>query len=85
VEQELAEALPDFNPLALAVVGEGIGDDCRVVFIDDVVLGVGGGEDDGSTHGYPGAEEGGAVTSWLSTRALLSRWRAASATTWCAM
>ena len=59
MEQELAEALPDFNPLALAVVDEGIGDDCRVVFIDDVVLGVGGGEDDGSTHGYPGAEEGG--------------------------
>jgi len=59
VEQELAEALPDFDLLALAVVGEGVGDDCRVVFIDDVVLGVGGGEDDGSTHGYPGTEEGG--------------------------
>jgi len=59
VEQELAEALPDCDLLALAVVGEGVGDDRRVVFIDDVVLGVGGGEDDGSTHGYPGAEEGG--------------------------
>jgi len=57
VEQELAEALPDFDLLALAVVGEGVGDDCRVVFIDDVVLGVGGGEDDGSMHGYPDAEE----------------------------
>ena len=59
MEQELAEALPDFDLLTLAVVGEGVGDDRRVVFINDVVLGVGGGEDDGSTHGYPGAEEGG--------------------------
>ena len=82
VEQELAEALPDFDLLALAVVGEYVGDDRHVVFIDDVVLGVGGGEDDGSTHGYPGAEKGGAVTSWLSTRALLTRWRAESAVTW---
>jgi len=59
VEQELAEALPNFDLLALAVVGEGVGDDRRVVFIDDVVLGVGGGEDNGSARGYPGAEEGG--------------------------
>jgi len=59
VEQELAETFPDFNLLALAVVGEGVGNDCHVVFIYDVVLGVGGGEDDGSRHGYPGAEEGG--------------------------
>jgi len=59
VEQELAEALPDFDLLALAVVGEYVGDDRHVVFIDDVVLGVGGGEDDGSTHGYLDAEEGG--------------------------
>jgi len=59
VEQELAEALPDFDLLALAVVGKGVGDDRCVVFRDDVVLGVGGGEDNGSTHGYPGAEEGG--------------------------
>jgi len=58
VEQELAKELPDFDLFALAIVGEGIGDDRRVVFIDDVVLGVGGGEDDGSTHGYPDAEEG---------------------------
>jgi len=59
VEKELAEALPDFNLLVLAVVGEGVGDDRRVVFVDDVVLGVGGGEDDGSMHSYPGADEGG--------------------------
>jgi len=59
VEQELAEALPDFDLLALAMVGERIGDDRRVVFIDEVVLGVGGGKDDGSMHGYPGAEGGG--------------------------
>ena len=60
VEQELAEALPDFDLLALAIVGEGISNDRCVVFIeDDVVSGVGGGEDDGSTHGYLGAEEGG--------------------------
>jgi len=58
VEQELAEALPDFDLLTLAVVGEGVGDGCRVVFTDDIVLGVGGGEDDGSTHGHLGAEEG---------------------------
>jgi len=59
VEHELAKALPDFDLLTLAVVGEGDGDDCGVVFIDDVVLGVDGGEDDGSAYGYPGAEEGG--------------------------
>jgi len=59
VEQELAEALPIFDLLTLAIVGDGVGDDCCVVFIDDVVLGVGGGEDDGSTHGYPGVEEEG--------------------------
>ena len=59
MEQELAEALPDFDLLALAIVGEGVGDDRRVVFIDDIVLGVGGGEDDGSTQGYLGAEGGG--------------------------
>jgi len=59
VEQELAEELSDFDLLVLAVVGEGVGNDGRVVFVDDVVLGVGGSEDDGSTHGYPGAEEGG--------------------------
>ena len=59
MEQELAEALPDYDLFALAVVGEGVANDRRVVFIDDVVLGVGGGEDDGSTYGYPDMEEGG--------------------------
>ena len=59
VEQELAEALPDLDLLALAIVGEGVSDNRRVVFVDDVILGVGSGEDDGSTHGYPGAEEWG--------------------------
>ena len=72
VEQELAEVLPDFDLLTGDVVGVGISDGCRVVFIDDVVLGVGGGEDNESVHGYPGAEEGGVVISWLSTRALLT-------------
>jgi len=59
VEQELAEALTDFDLFALAVVGEGVGDHRRVVFIGDVVLGVGSGEDDGSAYGYQHAEEGG--------------------------
>ena len=59
VGQKLAKALPDFDLLALSVVGESISDDRRVVFIDDVVLDVGGGENEGSTHGYPGAKEGG--------------------------
>jgi len=49
MEQELTETLPDFDLLALAIVGEGVGNDRHVVFIDDVILGVGGGEDDGST------------------------------------
>jgi len=57
MEQVLAEALPDFDLLALAIAREGVGDDHRVVFVDDVLLGVGSSEDDGSTHGYPGAEE----------------------------
>jgi len=57
VEQELTEALSNFDLFALAVVGQGVGNDHRVVFIDDVILGVGGGEDDGSTHGYLGTEE----------------------------
>ena len=82
VEQELAEALPDLDLLALAIVGEGVSDNRRVVFVDDVILGVGSGEDDGSTNGYLGAEEGGAVTSWLSTRALLTQWRAELAIVW---
>jgi len=59
MEQELAELLPDFDLLALAIVDEGVGNHRRVAFIDDVILGVGGGEDDGSMYGYPGAEEGG--------------------------
>jgi len=59
VEQELAEALSDFDLLTLAVVGECVSDDCSVVFVDIIVLGVGGGEDNGSMHGYLGADKGG--------------------------
>jgi len=60
MQEELAETFPYFHLLAFSVVGEGICDDCGVVFIDDVVLGVAGGEDtDGSAHGNSGAEEGG--------------------------
>ena len=54
MEQELSEVLPNFDLLTLAVVGEGIGDYRRLVFIDDIFLGVGRGEDDGSAHGYVG-------------------------------
>ena len=38
---------------------EGVCNDLGIVFVDDVVLGVAGGEDDGSVHGNSGAEEGG--------------------------
>ena len=58
MEQELAAALSDFDLLALAIEGEGVSDDRCVVFVDDIVLGVGSGEDNGSVYGYPGAEEG---------------------------
>jgi len=59
MQEELAVAFPYFHLLTLAVVGDGIRDDCGIVYVDDFVLGVSGGEDDGSTHGDPGMEEGG--------------------------
>jgi hypothetical protein len=58
MEQELTEVLPDFHLFTLSVIGEDVGDDRGVVFIDDVVLGVAGGEDDGAAHGDMGTEEG---------------------------
>ena len=59
VQEELAETFPCFHLLAFSIVGEGVCNDRGVVFVDDIVLGVTGGEDDGSTHGDSGAEEGG--------------------------
>jgi hypothetical protein len=38
VQEELAETLPDFNLFALSIIGQSISNDCRVVFVDDVVL-----------------------------------------------
>jgi len=58
VQKELAVGFPYFHLLALAVVGEDICDDCGVVFVDDVVVGVSSGEDDGSAHGDLDMEEG---------------------------
>jgi len=59
VQKELAVVFSYFHLLVLAIVGEGVCNDFGVVFVDDVVLGVSSGEDDGSTHGDPGMEEGG--------------------------
>jgi len=59
MQEELAKAFPYFHLLAFSVVGENVCDDRGIVFVDDVVLGVAGGEDDGSAHGDSGAEEGG--------------------------
>jgi len=59
VQEELAETCPYFHLLVFSVVGESICDDRGIVFIDDVVLGVAGSEDDRSTHGDLDAEEGG--------------------------
>ena len=59
MQEELAETFPYYHLLTFSVIGEGICDDCGIVFVDDVVLRVAGGEDDGSTHGDSGAEEGG--------------------------
>ena len=59
VQEELAVVFSYFHLLALAVVGEGLCDDCGIVLVDDIVLGVSGGEDDGSAHGDLGLEEGG--------------------------
>ena len=58
VEQKLAKALPDIHLLAPTIVGKGVDDDCDVVFVDNVVLGVGGGEDNRSAHDNLGAKEG---------------------------
>jgi len=58
VQEELAETFPYFHLLAFSVVGEGVCDDRGIVFVDDVVLGVAGGEDDGSADGNSGAEQG---------------------------
>jgi len=59
MQQELTEAFPYFYLLVFSVVGEGVCNDRGIVFVDDVVLGVAGGEDDGCAHGDSGAEEGG--------------------------
>jgi len=59
VQEELAETFPYFHLLAFSVVGEGVCNDRGIVFVDDVALGVAGGEDDGSAHGDSGAGEKG--------------------------
>jgi len=59
VQEELAETFPYFHLLAFSIVGEGTCDDRGIVFVDDVVLRVAGGEDDGSAYGNSCAEEGG--------------------------
>jgi len=59
MQEELAETFPYFHLLAFSVVGDGVCDDRGIVFVDDVVLGVAGGEDNGSVHGNSGTKEAG--------------------------
>jgi len=50
MEEKLAELLSDFDLFAHVVVGVGISDYSGVVFVDDVVLDVAGGEDNAALH-----------------------------------
>ena len=58
MQEELAETFPYFHLLAFSVVGEGVCVDHGIIFIDVVVLGVAGDEDDGPVPGESGAKEG---------------------------
>jgi hypothetical protein len=53
MEEELAEAFPNFDPLALPVIGQSIGNDRRVVFVYDVVLHITRGKNDRAANGNP--------------------------------
>jgi len=59
MQEERSVAFPYFHLLARAIVGEGVCDHCGVVFVDDFLLGVSSGEDDGFVHGDMGTEKGG--------------------------
>jgi len=54
---ELAEALSNLHPLALAIVGESVFNNRTIILIDDIMLSVACGEDNQSTHSNSGLDK----------------------------